>query len=139
VKRSKAVPLFVLGSVAVLPGCNAGHPVDLQQNRYQTLEDCEHDWGDPGQCSPAPGSGAAGGGSGGAIGGGGRGTAYIGPRYYWDPDTRRPVTIAPNGESRPAPNAHLAAGRSSLGETLHLGSISRGGFGSIGFRFSAAG
>ena len=137
-KRSSAVPLFVLGTMVCLPGCGQDRSAELRQNRYLTREDCQHDWGDDQDCTPAPGNGGNGSGNGGRGLGGGA-YYYYGPRYYWDPERERPVTVAPDGQTRVA--EHAAIGRTSpaLGESLHLGSITRGGFGGFGRGFSLGG
>jgi len=125
VKRSRAVPLLVLGSIASLPGCAPDHPIDLQQKRYLTLEECQRDWGNDQPCAPGNRNDS-----------GGR-SYYYGPRYYWDSENNRPVTVDPNGQTHPLANTAVGGEHASSGEVMHVGSISRGGFGSLGHGFSA--
>ncbi len=134
-KRSPSVPLLVLGSLAVLEGCSPGNTVELKQNRYASLEDCRKDWGDDTQCAPENGNRPGGNGSGGSGGG----HFYYGPRYYWDPQTNGPVTVSPSGETRPASGFRGSSESAMSGESVHAGSISRGGFGSIGRGLSMGG
>ena len=126
--------------MASLPGCTPERPIDLQQNRYLSREDCRHDWGDDENCpavlQPLAGSGSGNGGSG---GGGGGVYYYFGPRYYWDNERDRPVKIGADGEARLVEKAGIGRAGSGLGESLHVGSITRGGFGGFGHGFSMGG
>jgi hypothetical protein len=89
------------------------------------------DWGDAKNCSQS-----SYGSSGGGYGGGGR---YLGPRYYWDRDLGKPVEVLGDGNTRVLNNTRLTGPGSAMGETTHVGSYSRGGFGSFSHGFSAGG
>jgi hypothetical protein len=124
-KRSTGVHLVLLGSAAGLYGCDdVSHA--LQQQKYTSLEQCRHDWGDPADCRPYPANGGSAG-------------YYFGPRYYWDPNLSRPVAVNPDGTTRGISNAHITGAGSEVGVTTHAGSFSRGGFGSSGHGFGASG
>ncbi|HTY99202.1 MAG TPA: hypothetical protein VMB75_05175 [Rhodocyclaceae bacterium] len=123
-KRSSCVPLLVLGSMLPLGGCDSGAAMPLTQQRYLARDDCVRDWGDDSLCN----SNGAGGGSG-----------YVGPRYYWDRDAGRPVVVSPDGKESVATRSRLGPSGSSIGESFHAGSISRGGFGSFARGFSLGG
>lgn len=107
-KRSLTVPLVFLGTLGTLSGCSDAPPanteVQVKQDFYASLEDCQRDWGsEPQNCQQAlstttvngqdtvasgytgnrtsnDGSGSA---SSGYHGGGGDGYRYTGPRYFW--------------------------------------------------------
>jgi len=136
-RRSRSVSLLLLGTVAALQACS-DEAIPLQRQRYASREDCDRDWNDPALCEPAPGSaGIAGGTGGGGYGGGGAG--WLGPRYYWDHRAGAPVVIDPDGHSRTAFSSRVGAAGSDVGVGMHAGSISRGGFGSIGHGFAGLG
>jgi hypothetical protein len=125
-KRSAYVRLVLLGSAIGLYGCDS--PTEtLEQQRYASLDDCEKDWGDANLCrnAPSPSSWRSG--------------YYVGPRYYWDRDTHRPMVVNGDGTVRVANAAHIARTGSSLGETHAAGSFARGGFGATGHAFGAGG
>jgi len=127
----------LLGSAVGLYACDNGTH-DLFRQRYNSLEECRRDWGNPDDCKPVEGSGAGASGgsgswgnSGGSGGGGHGGTYYYGPRYYWDARSGSPIEVRPDGSTRPVGTSHLS------GEGVHFGGvrtgagfISRGGFGS---------
>ena len=136
-KRSHRVPLLVIGTLAVLTGCEKTE--DLKQDYYTSHEDCQRDWGtDLQSCTPS-GQGQ----SGYASHGGGGG--YWGPRYYWDRSLGHPVAVSPSGETRVMRNSYLSRGAPSAGSSIragsfsHGGSSSRGGFGLSSFHFSGGG
>ena len=125
-KKSKAVPLLLLGSTVLLAGCmrNDGEPIlETRQDAYRSREACGRDWADD-ACAHSGG-------------------AYIGPRYFYSHGSNTPYIIDPDGRTRAVPshygayNSHRtdAAGvpASSPGRattvTHHASSISRGGFG----------
>ncbi len=129
-KGSSYVPLLILGTVVAVNSFGHRDDQDVRQQQYASREDCEKDWGDPDKCSPNYGS------SGGGYGGSGR---YLGPRYYWDRDLGKPVEVLGDGNTRVLNNSRITGPGSAFGETTHVGSYSRGGFGSFGHGFSAGG
>jgi len=101
-KRSHAVPLLVLGGALVgLTVLGRGH--DVQRNRYNSLEECVHDYA-TGQCELDNPVGSS-------------GSSYTGLHYYgpW---------YGGGGTTDPGP------GRSGARAGVELGT--RGGFGSGG-------
>jgi hypothetical protein len=124
-KRSTAVQLVLLGSAMGLQGCD-GAALPLQQQRYTSLEQCRHDWGDPADCKAAQANGS--------------GAYYFGPRYYWDGSSGRPVAVDPDGTTRGINNSRITSSGSVSGAvTEHAGSFSRGGFGSSAHAFGGRG
>jgi hypothetical protein len=120
-KRSTYVQLILLGSAMGLYACDEVGK-DLQQQRYASLDECRRDWGDPADCrqtAVAPG----------------QPFPYIGPRYYWDPNLARPIAVNSNGTTHAITDAHITRVGSVSGITTHVGSFSRGGFGSSGHGF----
>jgi hypothetical protein len=146
-KRSAQVQLVLLGSAVGLYACD-NRPVDLFRQRYDSLEECRRDWGDPDDCKPVS-NGVGGGGSSSSGGSGGSSGAhfnYYGPRYYWDPASGRPVEVRPDGSTRSVGGARAAVGGTQVGaEGVHFGGVrtgagfvSRGGFGSSARAFGGA-
>jgi hypothetical protein len=123
-KRSTRVRLVLLGSAVGLYACD-GITHDLQQQRYTSIDQCRHDWGDPADCKPAPGV---------------AGTAYYyGPRYYWDPNIGRPIAVSSDGSTRVISNTSITSeGSRSGGITARAGSFARGGFGSSAHGFGGS-
>jgi hypothetical protein len=130
-KKSKAVPLFLLGSTALLAGCSREQRTqELRQDAYATVEACDRDWVDD-ECVR----------SGGGV--------YLGPRYFYSHDNNTPYVIDRNGRTRAMPSSYGAyngygagvSGAPSVspdrttivsrgGASSHgSSSISRGGFG----------
>ncbi len=108
----------------------------LKQDSYASKEDCVRDWGSQQNCKEDTGSGAHSSGGGGSGGGGNSvEKRYYGPRYYWDRSAGHPVVVTDTGQHVPMPAAHQGGrpGSHSIG-TMHVGSVSRGGFGHFGFR-----
>lgn len=121
-KRSRCVPLVMLGLASALGGCS--EDVAVSQDRYTTQADCAKDWGSEQNCRQQ-GSGS---------GGGGGTSGYNGPRYYWDRSKGQPVAVLDSGEHRPMPNAHPAGSPlSHSAGAVPAGTVSRGGFGHFGF------
>jgi hypothetical protein len=121
-KQSTSVGLILLGSAVGLY-YSGGGAQKLQQQRYTSLEQCTHDWGDPAECTHPSGAVAQSG-------------YYYGPRYYWDSGSGRPIAVAADGSTRSIGNARVtSAGSVSGGMTSHAGSIGRGGFGSSAHAF----
>lgn len=152
-KRSRRVPLVLIGTLVGLSGCGQDEEqVPVGRQAYQSLDDCTRDWGDSRYCSPdgagqqvasgaqassvaAAGTTASGGTSHGSSG------VYLGPRYYWDRDIGKPVAIDNEGNWRPVNNTRITGtnGSSSaraFGAGVHA---SRGGFGSSAHGFSGGG
>jgi hypothetical protein len=122
-KRSPCVQLILLGSAMGLYGCD-GVTQALQQQRYTSLDQCRHDWGDPADCTAKP--------SGGGVGY----YYYYGPRYYWDSVSGRPIAVAADGSTRSLAGSHITSEGSTVGGVSeHAGSFARGGFGSSAHGF----
>lgn len=124
-KKSKAVPLFLLGSTALLAGCTQQQQVqETRQDAYKTVEACDRDWVDD-VCVRSGG-------------------VYLGPRYFYSHDNHTPYVIDSQGRTRAMPshyNAYNSYGggasgapanspeRTTIVSAHHSASISRGGFG----------
>lgn len=153
-KRSSNVPLVVLGTLTALQGCDSGNGelrnvprnvTEIRQDFYASQEDCRRDWGnDTSACNSSGNSGSSGSGGGGSGSGSSGSSAekdakggrkYAGPRYYWDREIGKPVALSPSGET------HIVGSHSSssLAQSTHVTSISRGGFGSFFHGFSGGG
>ena len=128
-KGSSYVPLLILGTVVAVNTFGHRNDLDVKQQAYDSREDCEKDWGDGDKCTTNYSS------SGGGYGGG----RYVGPRYYWDRNLGKPIEVLDDGNTRELSNTRLSSSGSELGETMHVGSFSRGGFGSFGHGFSMGG
>jgi hypothetical protein len=122
-KRSTYVQLILLGSAMGLYGCDEVRQ-DLKQQRYSSLDECRHDWGNPADCRQSS-SGA--------------GVYYFGPRYYWDPNLARPIAVNTDGTTRAITDAHITSAGSESGVTSHVGTFARGGFGASGHGFGSGG
>lgn len=126
-KKSKAVPLLLLGSTALLAGCTREQkPQEIRQDAYTTIEACDRDWVDD-ECVRS-GSGF-----------------YLGPRYFYSHDNHTPYVIDRNGRTRAMPSRYgayngygagvsgapaVSPGRMTVVTSSHdSSSISRGGFG----------
>jgi hypothetical protein len=133
-KRSRAVPLILLGTLSLLSGCDSGEPAEIKQSTYATREDCMNDWGqDERDCRPANA---------------GSGMHYLGPRYYWFHGGGHPIAIDPDGSKRPLTNSYLNRSgvqtrATSIKTVGHIGGsgsrVSRGGFGGFSRSFSGGG
>jgi hypothetical protein len=159
-KRSLTVPLIFIGT---LGACyylfsSSDEDVQVQQYTYQSLKECEADWGgDEGNCQPEEASSTSSGG--GSSGGGSYGHGYNsfysdnastsnqryrGPRFFWQRNGSEghPVEVRPDGSTRQISGARLTSGQASshaFSSHVTSGSISRGGFGSSAGHFSAGG
>lgn len=129
-KRSITVPLIFLGTLGGLTYCHnsadvpADTVVQVKQDFYASLEDCQRDWGSEAQnCQQALGTttvngqdtvtsgytgtnaatGSSSSASSGYHGGGGGGYRYSGPRYFWyrNESGGYPMAIDPDGKTRP--------------------------------------
>lgn len=131
-KRSISVPLIFLGTLGALSGCSdelpANTEMQVKQDFYASLEDCQRDWGSEAQnCQQALGTTTVNGQdtvtsgytasnattgntssgntstttSAGYHGGGG-GYRYAGPRYYWyrNESGGYPMAVDPDGKTR---------------------------------------
>lgn len=130
-KKSKAVPLLLLGSTAVLTACTPDiadqqpqqQVEETRQDVYTTMEECDLDWDDD-ECED-------------------RGGLYLGPRYFYVHGARTPYLIDRKGRSYAVPSHYgaykshrasasgtpaVAPGRSTV-VTRNVAAISRGGFG----------
>lgn len=141
-KRSRKVPLVLLGSFSLLVSCGQDKQTEIRQHTYASREDCLEDWGrDERDCHPAKSGG------------------YAGPRYFWHHSGGYPVAIDTDGSTRPLPRSNLAqpgattratsthtmlghvGGATSIGKTTARvgggsGHTTRGGFGGMAFGFS---
>lgn len=143
-KRSRAVPLIILGTLSLFSGCDSSEPSEVKQYQYATREDCVADWGqDERDCQPVGSTG-----HGASPSGSGNGLHYMGPRYYWFHGGGYPMAIDPDGSKRPLTNSFLnrpgvqtrAMGFTSHGHVNASGTrVSRGGFGGISRGFSIGG
>jgi hypothetical protein len=129
-KKSRAVPLILLGTLSLLSACGRDETTEIKQHSYASREDCLKDWGrDERDCSPVR-----------------TGTGYMGPRYYWYHSGGYPVVVNNDGSTRPLPNSSMsrfgATSRAIGTTTSHIsghytgggaqaggGHTSRGGFG----------
>jgi hypothetical protein len=148
VKRSLSVKLILLGTVAVtVAGCDQEsdtQKVELTQQTYATQSECMDDWGDADNCKPVDASQA--------TSGTAHGSAYVGPRYYWDRGLGYPVIVDSSGTSRVATTSRMTSSGSTIARSMaastvseaavghaSVSSISRGGFGGTAHGFSSAG
>ncbi|MGR9578428.1 hypothetical protein [Pandoraea sputorum] len=147
-KRSRSVPLVVIGTMVGLGGCGQDEQVPLRQQAYNSLSECTSDWGDSKYCSQnpmaaVPGSASAPTGSSGSGGSGGsvHTASYYGPRYYWDRDIGKPVVVDNGGQWRSVDNTHITGSSgSSVSRAYGAGSrAARGGFGASAHGFSGGG
>lgn len=131
-KRSISVPLIFLGTLGGLSGCSDGPPanteVQVKQDFYASLEDCQRDWGTEvqncqqalttttvnGQDTVTSGYAGSNATTGNATSGysntttsagyhgGGAGYRYSGPRYYWyrHENGGYPMAVDPDGKTR---------------------------------------
>jgi hypothetical protein len=135
-KKSKAVPLLLLGSTALLAGCTRGDTdqqlqqqvLETRQDAYSTIEGCDRDWVDD-ECVRS-------------------GSVYLGPRYFYHHGDGTPYVIDRMGRTRAMPSHYgayngyngasgtpaLSPDRTTIvtrnaASSGHSASISRGGFG----------
>lgn len=131
-KRSKAVPLVLLGTMGlvVLSGCDDRQ--EVKQNQYKSLDDCLRDWGnDPKNCR-TQGSGST--------------FVYLGPRYYYDRSAGMPMAIDPGGTTRPITGSYFSRGvpstavnTTTTSTRVASPSVARGGFGGRAAAISGGG
>lgn len=139
-KRSRKIPLLVIGTAGLITGCDGGGDVqEVRQDFYASREACEKDWGlDPRNCHDDGGGSGGGSGYGGSSGSRSNST-YAGPRYYWDRSAGHPIAVSPSGETRVVSDSYLSRGAQSAARGTTVSSVSRGGFGSSAHGFSAGG
>lgn len=140
-KRSKAVPLLMLGTLGLIAGCGQSQDIQTRQNSYRSVEDCRKDWGnDEKDCTR--GTARSGG-----------GFVYMGPRYIWNHGGGVPMAVNPDGTQRALPNSylnrpgsvstatHATVSRTSVGSGARSSGFSgsRGGFGGTAHGFSGGG
>ena len=131
-KRSLSVPLVSLGTLGALSGCSDEPPanteVQVKQDFYASLEDCQRDWGtEPQNCQQALGtttvngqdtvtSGYTGanvsanpGATTGTSTGSGYHHIYSGPRYFWYRNEYGgyPMAVDPDGKTRPVSGSRI--------------------------------
>ena len=138
-KRSKAVPLLMLGTLSILSGCaRTQDTVDVKQNSYRSMEDCRKDWGRDAdrECKRS-------------------GSGYVGPRYVWNHAAGYPMAVNNDGSTRQLSNSYLSKPGSTSAavnatvqrspvssfraNAVSGATVSRGGFGSTARGFSAGG
>jgi hypothetical protein len=140
-KKSKTVPLLLLGSTALLASCTPDQPPiqEMRQDAYTSIEACDRDWVD--DVCERSGSGH-----------------YLGPRYFYRHDNHTPYVIDRQGRTRAMPSHYGAYNGYGAGTanapavsparttivtrnaSAHgSSSISRGGFGSGRGSFSFGG
>lgn len=146
-KRSTCITLVLLGAAATLAGCGQSFDeedqqdtVEVKQDLYSSLQDCQADWGKNSEdCKPAAQSAAASSSSTyaphGATGGG---YHYLGPRYYWDRDNMvprsydNPQRAYPSSFAAAHPPESVSTAGKAAGASSHsigrVSSIARGGF-----------
>lgn len=128
-KRSRKIDLLVLGTAALMAGCSgATSDSDIQQKHYASQADCERDWGRTADSKSACSK---------------SGSGFLGPRYYWNHASGRPVALMPDGTHRPMSaealsRSTLANSKPASHASSHSSGVSRGGFGGFG-RGSAGG
>lgn len=136
-KRSKAVPLLMLGTISLLTACEARQEITTRQNSYRSAEDCRKDWGnDAKDCTTTRHA------SSGAF-------VYLGPRYIWNHGGGAPMAMLPDGSTRSLPNSYLSrpgststATHATVSRSVVSGGGSsggRGGFGGTAHGFSGGG
>jgi hypothetical protein len=157
-KRSKQVPLILLGALTSLTGCSRSDvPATAQQGCYTTMQDCGDDWGDTALCKLAPGAPAgsvapdaaaaaaaagpnaagpcrpapAGATSTGSTSTSHGGAMFIGPRYYWDRGAGRPMVVE-DGRVSLAKSGAASRGPPVHAISTHTVAVARGGFGAHG-------
>ena len=142
-KSSRSVPMFLLGSAALLAGCGQEtHPTQetappqQYQNSYNTVEDCRKDWGnDDKDCKPATSSGST------------ARAGYVGPVYMWHHGAGYPTAVYPDGTSKAMPNSYIPRGAPTASTATTAisssriggGAVARGGFGGSAHSISSAG
>jgi hypothetical protein len=142
-KRSKAVPLLMLGTLGLLAGCGSdSREIQTRQNNYRSVEDCRKDWGnDEKDCQRTTTRSG--------------GVGYVGPRYIWNHGGGVPMAVNSDGSQRPLNNSYLsrpgsvsAATSATVSRSTFSGSSgahasgysgSRGGFGGTARGFSGGG
>lgn len=127
-KKSEYVPLLIIGSVIVFNVWEPQRNHELKQQSYNSLDDCKKDWAEN-NCSSTPYGGTSGSGGG----------YYYGPRYYWDRNIGKPVSVASDGTKTEITNSRVTSEYGTFGRTSTIGSIKTGGFGSMAHGFSGGG
>jgi hypothetical protein len=110
-KRSRVIPLVLLGTLVTLAGCGPSpQNVNVRQNAYNSKEDCKKDWGDDDRdCTPRSGN-----------------SGYYGPRYIYNHGAGVPMAIGQDGSSRPLANSYLTkpgAVSPAIGATIGQASV----------------
>lgn len=138
-KRSKAVPLLMLGTLGLIAGCSQSQDIQTRQNSYRSMEDCRKDWGNSEKDCTRTTTKTG-------------GVGYVGPRYIWNHGSGVPMAVNPDGTQRPLNNSYLSrpgavstATHATVSRTTFSGakssgfSGSRGGFGGTAHGFSGGG
>ncbi len=126
-KKSGYIELLLIGTAVTVFSISKSNEKEVVRQEYYAKEDCVRDWGDAEEyCQET------------ITHSGGR--LYYGPRYYWDRDLGKPVEVKPDGNTRVLSDvSNVTDTGSSHGKSEHLGSYSRGGFGSTARGFTAGG
>jgi hypothetical protein len=133
-RRSVSVPLVILGGLT-MGACSRSDIVSVQQQVYNSREECERDWNDSSRCSQDASRGSSGGGY---LTGSSAGNWY-GPRYYWDRDLKRPVQLNADGSRWAVENSRITEDNGRRANSMAVGEVSRNGFGSSAYGGSGGG
>lgn len=140
-KRSRSIPLVVIGTLSLVAGCEQAPeepPMQLTQEFYSSRDDCEKDWGpEPENCTPTEQLANF---DDSQMNDRSR-TSYrfAGPRYYWDRSIGHPIAVLPTGQTRVITGSHFARGTPSTAKSASVSHVSRGGFGSSAHASSSGG
>ena len=106
-KRSKSIPLMLIGTLA-LAACGPQHEeVTYRQHGYDSKQQCVQDWGNEQQCQSRSGGG------------------YVGPRYMWNHGAGHPVVINQDGSTQQLSNTYLSRpGTASAASSAVTGTVS---------------
>lgn len=153
-KRSISVPLIFLGTLGGLTYCQqrcdipANTDIQVKQDQYVNLNDCQRDWGtEPQNCQETPPNSVP------TAGLSGGSHTYSGPRYFWyrHENGGYPMAIEPDGTTRYVMGSHITASgaefarqttssHSSMPTHMTASSgVLRNGFGRIGCNSSGGG
>lgn len=133
-KKSVSVPLIILGTLS-LSACDPQPLNDVQQQVYNSREECERDWNDGQSCTDNPNGEPTNDHNPYYV----YGPRWYGPRYYWDHDLQRPVQLRQDGTTRVINNSRINSSSGYSSNSTTIGKIERGGFGYTARGFSGGG